>query len=298
MSIQIRSVSFSPKDNFKLECSNLNFAPGDCVAIVGVNGSGKTSLVESILGLKAGAMCDADINGIHVDKFLANKSRLRNLGFQMQGMSFPYGVKVGEIRKLHHLMYGCVNSELAELLELGRLDAKKYLHCSLGERLRAELYFACAHKPDVLIFDEPTRGLDQLAKTQFLDWVQCWRSDVGNNITLMTSHSVDEIRIANRWLWIKDGKIQFDGGRSSFFEQYLGEYRLDVSALDFEQVQGLDAEPLAYADTRQSVPVQTYFGGEDLRGLASKLLSGGAAIESASVSKTTERDVLDFITRN
>jgi ABC-2 type transport system ATP-binding protein len=103
-------------------------------------------------------------------------------------------------------------AELAELLEVEHLLNVQVRKTSLGERMKLELMAALVHGPEILFLDEPTIGLDVVAKAR----VRSFLADVNRlrgTTILITSHDMDDIEaLCSRVMIIDHGRLQFDGG--------------------------------------------------------------------------------------
>lgn len=100
---------------------------------------------------------------------------------------------------------------VTELLDLGGLLKTFARELSLGQRMRADLALMLLHSPQVILLDEPTLGLDVVAKRQMIDFLKTINRE--NGVTIMvTSHDMDDLEeMAQRILMVSDGRIAFDG---------------------------------------------------------------------------------------
>jgi ABC-2 type transport system ATP-binding protein len=102
-------------------------------------------------------------------------------------------------------------SELAELFEINELLDQRARTLSLGQRMRCELVTALIHYPAILLADEPTVGLDVVAKNQFREIMNRWREEK-NTTLLLTSHDCSDVEmLCNRSILVDQGKIKYDG---------------------------------------------------------------------------------------
>jgi ABC-2 type transport system ATP-binding protein len=100
---------------------------------------------------------------------------------------------------------------VTELLELGGLLKTFARELSLGQRMRADLAMLLLHSPELILLDEPTLGLDVVAKRQMIDFLKKINRENGVTI-IVTSHDMDDLEeMAERILMISAGKIAFDG---------------------------------------------------------------------------------------
>jgi ABC-2 type transport system ATP-binding protein len=106
--------------------------------------------------------------------------------------------------------------EEMEALVLGLLDIRPFYQTfarelSLGQRMRADLGMMLLHKPSLILLDEPTLGLDVLAKRQMIGFLKSLNEQQGTTI-IVTSHDMDDLEeMTRRILLISEGKIAFDG---------------------------------------------------------------------------------------
>ena len=100
---------------------------------------------------------------------------------------------------------------LTELLDIGGLFKTFARELSLGQRMKADLAMMLLHSPEVILLDEPTLGLDVVAKRQMIDFLKRINKDNGVTI-IVTSHDMDDLEeMAERILMISSGKVAFDG---------------------------------------------------------------------------------------
>jgi ABC-2 type transport system ATP-binding protein len=130
-----------------------------------------------------------------------------------------WDVPAMESLRLHKDMYGLSTAEfdrnvaeLAELLEVEDLLNVQVRKTSLGERMKLELMAALVHGPEILFLDEPTIGLDVVAKARVRTFLEEVNKVRGTTI-LVTSHDMDDIEaLCSRVMIIDHGQLQYDGG--------------------------------------------------------------------------------------
>ena len=100
---------------------------------------------------------------------------------------------------------------VVNLLDIGDLLKTFARELSLGQRMRADLAMMLLHSPELILLDEPTLGLDVIAKRQMIDFLKRINRDNGVTI-IVTRHDMDDLEeMAQRILMISDGKLAFDG---------------------------------------------------------------------------------------
>ena len=213
-----------PPDGFRLE-------PGRMTAAIGPNGSGKTTFIEALLGVRMDYRVDSEFLGTDIRNMgSAEKS---NLGVCLQASRFVQGVRLKDVVGLHSRSYGQVaeDSLLTEFELTGEQDSL-VSKLSGGQMKRLQLYFALAHRPRLAILDEPEGSLDQ----QGVDMVlQCIGERSRNNLsTLVATHNPSILAAADDIALIVRGVVVYHGTRASFFSEYLAPAILEVDAGDVE----------------------------------------------------------------
>ncbi|HEY3512887.1 MULTISPECIES: ABC transporter ATP-binding protein [Kribbella] len=191
---------------------------GEVVGLLGPNGAGKTTTLKMLSGLLYTTSGDLEVLG-HTPSD-RKPDYLRRIALVMgQKTMLWWDVPAMESLLLHKDMYGLSTAEfdrnvaeLAELLEVGHLLNVQVRKTSLGERMKLELMAALVHGPEILFLDEPTIGLDVVAKAR----VRSFLADVNRlrgTTILITSHDMDDIEaLCSRVMIIDHGRLQFDGG--------------------------------------------------------------------------------------
>jgi ABC-2 type transport system ATP-binding protein len=150
---------------------------------------------------------------------------------------------------LHKEMYGLADTdfrasvdELADLLEVRDLLHVPVRKLSLGERMKMELAAALLHRPAVLFLDEPTIGLDVVAKARVRDFLAEVNRQRGTTI-LITSHDMDDIEaLCNRVMIIDHGRIGYDGGLAQLVQSVRPRKRVRVTWAEAVEVAALPGD--------------------------------------------------------
>ncbi|MGN0523779.1 MAG: ABC transporter ATP-binding protein [Eubacterium sp.] len=185
---------------------DLTVSQGEFFGFIGPNGAGKSTTIRILLGLIAPTSGSAVIFGKDVTK--EKKSILQNIGYLPSEALFYRGMKVKDVLKLSaDLRKKDCTQEAKILCERLQLDTSRRVEeLSFGNRKKVAIVCALQHKPDLLVLDEPTGGLDPLMQKEFFDILQ-ERNDDGATI-LLSSHVLSEIqRNCTRAAIIRDGKI-------------------------------------------------------------------------------------------
>jgi len=191
---------------------------GEVVGLLGPNGAGKTTTLKMLSGLLNTTSGELEVLG-HTPSDRKH-DYLRRIALVMgQKTMLWWDVPAMESLLLHKEMYGLSTAEfernvaeLAELLEVQDLLNVQVRKTSLGERMKLELMAALVHGPEILFLDEPTIGLDVVAKARVRTFLAEVNRLRGTTI-LVTSHDMDDIEaLCSRVMIIDHGRLQYDGG--------------------------------------------------------------------------------------
>lgn len=185
---------------------DLSVEQGEFFGFIGPNGAGKSTTIRTLLGLIAPTSGSAFILGKDVTK--EKEAILENIGYLPSEALFYPGMKVKDILKLSgDLRKKDCRDEAKHLCERLQLDTtKKIDDLSFGNRKKVAIVCALQHRPQLLVLDEPTGGLDPLMQKEFFD-ILAERNKEGATI-LLSSHVLSEIqRNCTRAAIIRDGRI-------------------------------------------------------------------------------------------
>ena len=218
--------------------------PGERLAYIGPNGAGKSTSIKMLTGILHPSGGTAEVLGFvpwkerrqlarHIGVLFGQRSQLWSeltprQSFQL--LSRIYGLAAGDARRRL--------DELGDLLEARDLFDVPLRSLSLGQRMRCELAASVLHEPRVLFLDEPTIGMDLVAKQRFRDLVVRLNAERGTTVFL-TSHDVSDIeQVARRAVVINGGTIIYDDRVSRMRRAVLSTKLLEVR---FEQPPTRDA---------------------------------------------------------
>jgi ABC-2 type transport system ATP-binding protein len=191
---------------------------GEIVGLLGPNGAGKTTTLKMLTGLLHPSDGQIDVLGFR--PFDRKTEYLRRIALVMgQKTMLWWDVPAAESFLLHKEMYGLPDAvfresvdELAAMLDVEDLLNVQVRKLSLGERMKMELLAALLHRPEVLFLDEPTIGLDVVAKARVRTFLADVNRRRGTTI-LITSHDMDDIEaLCSRVMIVNHGRIAYDGG--------------------------------------------------------------------------------------
>ncbi|HMN17406.1 MAG: ABC transporter ATP-binding protein [Ignavibacteriota bacterium] len=215
--IELKNIEKSFGKYQVLKNISLNIEPGKITAIVGPNGSGKTTIIKSILGLVQPDKGEILFNNKSVIKeYLYRK----DIGYMPQAASFPDNLTVNEVFNMisdirMQQMNG--NAELINILNLQPELNKKIRTLSGGNKQKVSACIALMFNPKIIILDEPTAGLDPAASANLKKKIVEQR-DAGKTI-ILTSHIMAEIEeLSDNILFLIEGKIVYDGSLKNLVE--------------------------------------------------------------------------------
>ena len=185
---------------------DLTVAEGEFFGFIGPNGAGKSTTIRTLLGLIAPTSGSAMIFGKDVTK--EKESILQDIGYLPAEALFYQGMKVKDVLKLSaDLRKKDCTAEAKLLCERLQLDtSRKIDELSFGNRKKVAIVCALQHRPNLLVLDEPTGGLDPLMQKEFFDILR-ERNKEGTTIFL-SSHVLSEIqRNCTHAAIIRDGRI-------------------------------------------------------------------------------------------
>ena len=192
---------------------SLTIAPGELVALLGPNGAGKTTTVEMVEGYRR-----PDAGAIRVlgdDPVTGGPALRARVGLMLQ----DGGIDPRSAPRETLAQYGAFHAnprgpdELIELVGLGPVAGTRYRRLSGGERQRLGLALALVGRPEVLVLDEPTAGMDPEGRAAARAIIAEQRA--AGVAILLTSHELGDVeRLADRVVIIRDGRVMADAAPS------------------------------------------------------------------------------------
>ena len=190
-----------------LDDVTLTVQPGTVMGLVGENGAGKTTLIKHVLGLLKAQQGTVSVFGM--DPVSNPEAVLSKIGYLSEEGDLPTWMRVHELMRYSAAFYPTWDDAYAmQLLDEFKLDpGAKLSKMSKGQRSRAGLLVAMAYRPQLLVLDEPSSGLDPIVRKDILGAIIRTIADDGRTV-LFSSHLLSEVeRVADQISMVKAGKI-------------------------------------------------------------------------------------------
>jgi ABC-2 type transport system ATP-binding protein len=226
MSLKISKLVSAKRNDFQLVVSDIDIEEKQAVSIIGANGSGKTSLMESLLGLTSCVERDIYFFDQDIKTFEKKTKNKKRLGVQLQKSQFNKELNVKDLVQLYKVMYGKSCEYIYTSLNIIELLHLRYEKLSRGQRQRVDLYLALAHEPELIFLDEPNTGLDARYRKVLANLLL--RLKDNNSTILMASHTSYEIDMCEKVLWMVNGSVKDFGTFEEVTYRAVGKYKLEV----------------------------------------------------------------------
>lgn len=191
--------------------------PGELVGYIGPNGAGKSTSIKMLTGILQPTSGEMSVKGYH--PFRQRKEYTKHIGVVFgQRTQLWWDIAVEESFRLLAKIYDVPKADydsrlgnLSEILGLGELLRTPVRKLSLGQRMRCDLAASLLHNPQVVFLDEPTIGLDAVAKDSIRSFLRRVNREFKTTI-LLTTHDLKEIEeLCKRIIVLDHGRIIFDG---------------------------------------------------------------------------------------
>lgn len=253
--IDIKNLNKSFGDIKAVQNLSFHVCKGEMFAFLGVNGAGKSTTISIMCGQlrkTSGSVC---ICGEDIDHGL--KDITRKLGVVFQNSVLDKSLSVKDNLQSRAALYGITGSafrkrlqELSKLLDFENILNRTVGKLSGGQRRRIDIARALLHKPEILILDEPTTGLDPQTRKLLWDVVTSLRKKE-NMTVFLTTHYMEEAADADYVVILDSGKIAAHGTPLELKNTYTGDF-ITMYGLSDEQIRSLK---MPYETIRDAVRV-------------------------------------------
>lgn len=232
--LKIKGLKKSLND-FYLGPLDLNIKRGSIVGYIGENGAGKSTTIKLILGDMKKDSGEIYIFGKKIEDLTEDEKK--KIAFVFEDFFFPQELNIKEVEKFHSMYYGNFweKETFDRLLKRFNLPEKKKISTfSRGMKMKLSLILALSHKPDLLILDEATSGLDPVARDDILDILLEFIQDENKSI-MISSHILSDLeKIADEIAFLHRGKLIFVENKDKLKEDY------GLVSLSKEEFESLD----------------------------------------------------------
>ena len=203
-----------------LDRVTLDVPRGGVLGLVGANGAGKTTLIKHLLGLLRAQTGTVRLFGL--DPVVHAATVLGRLGYVSEDRDLPPWITVGELLRYSRAFYPSWDAAYADQLrDQFQLAAEARIRTlSKGELAKASLLVALAHRPELLVLDEPSSGLDPVVRRELLEAIVRSVADEGRTV-LFSSHLLDEVaRVSDRVAMLAHGRLVLSGELYAIMETH------------------------------------------------------------------------------
>lgn len=208
--------------------------PGEFVGYVGENGAGKSTTIKMLTGILVPTSGVARVNGIV--PYENRRGNAMKIGVVFgQRTQLWWDLPVRESFEMLRVIYRLSRNDKEEMLKrltaalgLGPLMEMPVRKLSLGQRMRCDIAASLLHRPGVLFLDEPTIGLDVLAKENIRTFLAELNKKEGTTI-ILTTHDMNDIeQLCKRLILLDRGRIIFDDDTEALKRRFLSEKYIEV----------------------------------------------------------------------
>ncbi len=207
-------------DNFELKNISFILPKGMIMGLIGENGAGKTTTIKAILDIIKKYKGDIKIFGL--DNRKDDKKIKEDIGVVLDDMFFPEILTPNDIDNSMKGIYTNWDSEMFQnyLKKFSLVSNKQIKTFSKGMRKKLEIVTALSHHPKLLILDEPTAGLDPIARSEVIDIFQSFIENDDCSILLSSHITTDLERVADYITFINNGEILLSKTKDELLDKY------------------------------------------------------------------------------
>ena len=224
--------------NFVLGPIDVNIPSGCIIGLIGENGAGKTTFIKALLNI-----IKVDVGNVKIfgKDYLKEEDKIKeDIGVVLDNMFFSSNLKVKEINSIMKGVYKTWDEDLFfnYMNQFSLPIDKKIKNLSEGMKKKLEIATALSHHPKLLILDEPTSKLDPVVRSEILDIFMEFVSDENHSIIFSTHITSDLEYIADKIIFINDGKVIMDKYRVEILDSY------GILKCDLDEFASIDKEDI------------------------------------------------------
>lgn len=273
---------------------------GETVAFLGPNGAGKSTTIKMLCGILSPSAGFARVLGEVAGSRSANAKLGLVFGTRSQLYLHMTVAQCLDLAAETYFLTGALKREriatLSERFEITRFLPLRVRTLSLGERMRCEIVAALLHRPRVLLADEPTIGLDVVAKSNLRRLIRSWQREERTTL-LLTSHDLSDVEeLCDRSILIDQGEKRFDGKLKNLKGDLKSVRRLSVTVDEIAALPFESHPKISFQGSREEGWVHPYEISLDTISMPEALASlsnhYGSRVRDISVSEVSLEEVM------
>ena len=224
------------EDHVAVDDVTMSIEPGELVGYLGPNGAGKSTTIKMLTGILVPTSGTIRVAGLVPNaQRIANAANIGVVFGQRSQLywDLPLRESFGLLRSIYDIpeeRYRTNLDHFSEILDLERFMDTPVRQLSLGERMRGDFAAALLHDPKIVYLDEPTIGLDVVAKEAIREFIARINRERGTTVILTTHDLADVERLTRRIILIDEGRVIYDGELERLRAEY-GIYRTLIVTL-------------------------------------------------------------------
>lgn len=218
--VEVNNLSRQFGSTLALDNVSFRAEKGKVYGLVGANGAGKTTLIKHIIGLLKPKSGSVSVFGLQ--PVLEPEAVYKRIGYLSEDRDIPDWMTIEELMRYSQAFHpNWDTSYVDELLATFSLDRSNLIkNLSRGMRAQVALIAAVGHRPDLLVLDEPSSGLDAVVRKDILNAIVRTISDEGKTV-IFSSHLLEEVeRMSDHVVMINNGKIALDAPLENLANQH------------------------------------------------------------------------------
>jgi ABC-2 type transport system ATP-binding protein len=228
-------VSRTQESSIAVEDVSFSINEGEIVGYLGPNGAGKSTTIKMLTGILVPSSGSASVAGL--TPWADRERNAMNIGVVFGQRSqlwwdLPLDESFNLIARMYRIpadRYRRNLEMLTVLLDMEAFLATPVRQLSLGQRMRGDLAAAALYEPPILFLDEPTVGLDVVAKERMRGFIEQINAERKTTV-LLTTHDLDDVeRLCRRIIIIDQGRVLFDGPTAELKARYAPHRLLDIT---------------------------------------------------------------------